>query len=183
MSWSYLSRAELDNLKNYQYHAGLYGFVDRVIMTPFWNRVVLLLPMNMAYDYFNHTNNHRLNYVILNYASSSYQCSISIPITATNPSVSTTYIRPNLVTLLALAFALSATAMIAVFDPTYEKPLPSWLCYFSAFATFMYQTLDAIDGKQARRTGSSSPLGQLFDHGNISAILHSLHYEIIIYSL
>jgi len=25
--------------------------------------------------------------------------------------------------------------------------------------------LDAIDGKQARRTKSSSPLGQLFDHG------------------
>jgi phosphatidylglycerophosphate synthase len=25
--------------------------------------------------------------------------------------------------------------------------------------------LDAIDGKQARRTGSSSPLGELFDHG------------------
>lgn len=29
----------------------------------------------------------------------------------------------------------------------------------------MYQTLDACDGKQARRTGSSSPLGELFDHG------------------
>lgn len=27
------------------------------------------------------------------------------------------------------------------------------------------QTLDAIDGKQARRTNTSSPLGQLFDHG------------------
>jgi phosphatidylglycerophosphate synthase len=34
-----------------------------------------------------------------------------------------------------------------------------------ALATFVYQTLDAIDGKQARRTGSSSPLGELFDHG------------------
>jgi ethanolaminephosphotransferase len=30
---------------------------------------------------------------------------------------------------------------------------------------FFYQTLDAVDGKQARRTQSSSPLGQLFDHG------------------
>ena len=34
-----------------------------------------------------------------------------------------------------------------------------------ALATFIYQTFDACDGKQARRTGSSSPLGQLFDHG------------------
>lgn len=27
------------------------------------------------------------------------------------------------------------------------------------------KTLDNLDGKQARRTGSSSPLGLLFDHG------------------
>ena len=30
---------------------------------------------------------------------------------------------------------------------------------------WVYQTMDAVDGKQARRTKSSSPLGQLFDHG------------------
>jgi ethanolaminephosphotransferase len=30
---------------------------------------------------------------------------------------------------------------------------------------FTYQTLDAIDGKHARRTGAGSPLGELFDHG------------------
>jgi len=30
---------------------------------------------------------------------------------------------------------------------------------------FTYQSLDAIDGKQARRTNSSTPLGELFDHG------------------
>ncbi len=30
---------------------------------------------------------------------------------------------------------------------------------------FAYQSLDAIDGKQARRTGSATPLGELFDHG------------------
>lgn len=29
----------------------------------------------------------------------------------------------------------------------------------------MHQTLDAIDGKQARRIKASSPLGQLLDHG------------------
>jgi hypothetical protein len=28
----------------------------------------------------------------------------------------------------------------------------------------MYTSFDAVDGKQARRTGSSSPLGELFDH-------------------
>ena len=34
-----------------------------------------------------------------------------------------------------------------------------------ALGLFVYQSLDAIDGKQARRTKTSSPLGELFDHG------------------
>lgn len=29
----------------------------------------------------------------------------------------------------------------------------------------MYQSLDSIDGKQARRTGMAGPLGEMFDHG------------------
>lgn len=41
---------------------------------------------------------------------------------------------------------------------------------FSSFGIglFVYQSLDAIDGKQARRTGTSGPLGELFDHGKQS---------------
>lgn len=34
-----------------------------------------------------------------------------------------------------------------------------------ALGLFIYQSLDAIDGKQARRTGTNNPLGELFDHG------------------
>jgi ethanolaminephosphotransferase len=30
---------------------------------------------------------------------------------------------------------------------------------------FIYRLLDEMDGKQARKTGNSSPLGMLFDHG------------------
>lgn len=42
---------------------------------------------------------------------------------------------------------------------------PSWAYLQAALGLFIYQTLDATDGKQARRTGSSTPLGELFDHG------------------
>ncbi len=42
---------------------------------------------------------------------------------------------------------------------------PSWLYLSFSFGLFMYQTMDNIDGKQARRTGTSSGLGELFDHG------------------
>lgn len=44
------------------------------------------------------------------------------------------------------------------------KP-PAWALLLFALGLFIYQTLDACDGKQARRTSSSSPLGELFDHG------------------
>ncbi|KAF7238972.1 Choline/ethanolaminephosphotransferase 1, partial [Varanus komodoensis] len=42
---------------------------------------------------------------------------------------------------------------------------PPWAYIACACGLFIYQSLDAIDGKQARRTNSSSPLGELFDHG------------------
>jgi len=42
---------------------------------------------------------------------------------------------------------------------------PRWAFFLCAVGLFVYQSLDAIDGKQARRTGTSTPLGELFDHG------------------
>lgn len=42
---------------------------------------------------------------------------------------------------------------------------PRWAFFLCGVGLFAYQSLDAIDGKQARRTGTSSPLGELFDHG------------------
>jgi phosphatidylglycerophosphate synthase len=45
------------------------------------------------------------------------------------------------------------------------NPIPKWFFLFQAIAYFMYRMLDEMDGKQARRTGNSSPLGLLFDHG------------------
>lgn len=46
-----------------------------------------------------------------------------------------------------------------------EQCAPRWLYFTFAVGLFVYQSLDAIDGKQARRTGTSGPLGELFDHG------------------
>jgi len=42
---------------------------------------------------------------------------------------------------------------------------PSWLFFSCALSLFIYQSLDAIDGKQARRTKTNNQLGELFDHG------------------
>lgn len=52
-----------------------------------------------------------------------------------------------------------------------EPSAPNWFFLVVALNLWIYQTLDNIDGKQARRTGSSSPLGELFDHGCDSLFL------------
>ena len=45
-----------------------------------------------------------------------------------------------------------------------ECRLPDWSMIFSCFLYFTWLILDNIDGKQARRTHTSSPLGLMFDH-------------------
>jgi len=45
------------------------------------------------------------------------------------------------------------------------EPIPAHVIWTYGACVFIYATMDALDGKQARRTGSSSPLGLMFDHG------------------
>jgi ethanolaminephosphotransferase len=48
-----------------------------------------------------------------------------------------------------------------------------------AIGLFLYQTFDAVDGTQARRTHQSGPLGELFDHG-VDAVNTTL--EVLLFS-
>ena len=75
------------------------------------------------------------------------------------------WMAPNLVTLLGLVSLAGAYMVMLYHDTTLTQNLPEYVYLLFALGLFAFQTLDAIDGKQARRTGSSSPLGQLFDHG------------------
>lgn len=52
-----------------------------------------------------------------------------------------------------------------VYGRAYEGPWASWVALVVGISHIAYITLDNMDGKQARRTGTSSPLGQMFDHG------------------
>ncbi|KAI0003868.1 Choline/ethanolaminephosphotransferase [Russula compacta] len=81
------------------------------------------------------------------------------------------WIAPNVITLSGLAIVLLNFATLLLYDPTYlaEKGggtgPPNWVYFTWAIGLFLYQTFDAIDGKQARRTGMTGPLGEMFDHG------------------
>ncbi|KAH8679827.1 sn-1,2-diacylglycerol cholinephosphotransferase-like protein [Tricladium varicosporioides] len=75
------------------------------------------------------------------------------------------WLAPNMVTLLGFFFILSNVICLEIWMPDLVGPGPSWLYYSFAFGLWMYSTMDNVDGKQARRTGTSSGLGELFDHG------------------
>ena len=70
-----------------------------------------------------------------------------------------------------MGFAFSAIPAIILFScfgtNLYNdgEEIPRWFYFLQAVSYFMYRMLDEMDGKQARRTGNSSPLGLLFDHG------------------
>lgn len=84
------------------------------------------------------------------------------------------WVAPNLMTFCGFMLLVLQTVVLIWYDPYWlasasefpEYPaIPSWVWWLCCFTQFFSHTLDGIDGKQARRTGSSSPMGELFDHG------------------
>ncbi|XP_047526503.1 cholinephosphotransferase 1 isoform X1 [Vanessa atalanta] len=86
------------------------------------------------------------------------------------------WLAPNLITILGLIVNIVTTLILIWYSPDARQEPPRWACALCALGVFIYQSLDAIDGKQARRTGSQSPLGELFDHGcdSISTVFIAL---------
>jgi ethanolaminephosphotransferase len=78
------------------------------------------------------------------------------------------WLAPNTITLVGLVFMALAYLLMWYYSPQFDSSvddIPRWIFFYNAIAMLVYQTLDNMDGRQARRTGSSSPMGLLFDHG------------------
>ncbi|XP_012260391.1 cholinephosphotransferase 1 isoform X4 [Athalia rosae] len=86
------------------------------------------------------------------------------------------WLAPNLITIIGLVINILTTLILVWHSPDARIEAPRWACLLCALGLFIYQSLDAIDGKQARRTGTQSPLGELFDHGcdSISTVFVAL---------
>ena len=54
---------------------------------------------------------------------------------------------PNLVTFAGLLFSLSSCIMYLPFDGSGTMEFPAYTYLIGVFGMFMYQTLDAVDGK------------------------------------
>ncbi|KAI9085721.1 hypothetical protein K1719_032327 [Acacia pycnantha] len=75
------------------------------------------------------------------------------------------WMPPNMITLIGFMFLILSALLGYIYSPHLDSPPPKWVHLAHGLLLFLYQTFDAVDGKQARRTNSSSPLGELFDHG------------------
>ncbi|XP_058081745.1 choline/ethanolaminephosphotransferase 1-like isoform X2 [Magnolia sinica] len=75
------------------------------------------------------------------------------------------WMPPNMITLTGFIFLLISALLGYIYSPRLDTAPPRWVHVAHGLLLFLYQTFDAVDGKQARRTNSSSPLGELFDHG------------------
>lgn len=77
-------------------------------------------------------------------------------------------VAPNVLTLCGLICVLNAFYVCTIGMDTF----PALSCLVIFLSIFTYQTLDAIDGKQARRIKNCSPIGELFDHAvdNVSTV-------------
>lgn len=83
----------------------------------------------------------------------------------------------NLLTLTGWMLSLLMFLLLSYYDPNFisisaiGQSVPRWVWLAGAFTIFCAHQLDGIDGKQARRTNSGSPLGELLDHGCDSLIV------------
>jgi phosphatidylglycerophosphate synthase len=74
-------------------------------------------------------------------------------------------VAPNMITTIGALHCFFAYCVLWYHAPHLDQDVPNWVIFICGYCTVAYYTFDCMDGKQARRTGTSSPLGQLFDHG------------------
>ncbi|CAG8971284.1 hypothetical protein HYALB_00001451 [Hymenoscyphus albidus] len=86
---------------------------------------------------------------------------------------------PNLITLSGFSFIIANVLTLLWYTPTLDQDCPPWVYFSWSIGLFLYQTFDAVDGSQARRTHQSGPLGELFDHG-VDALNTSL--EVLVFA-
>lgn len=77
------------------------------------------------------------------------------------------WLAPNLLTFVGFLLTVIHYLILSYYDPYFDNPhdVPRCVWLFIALMVFAAHTFDGTDGKQARRTKSSTALGEIFDHG------------------
>ena len=68
------------------------------------------------------------------------------------------YLTPNMITMIGFLIQVSSSFIMLGFMIK-NKPIPEYMLVYSGLVLIIYNIMDFLDGKQARRLGMSSPLG------------------------
>ncbi|KAK0565245.1 hypothetical protein OC861_003857 [Tilletia horrida] len=190
MVFNYIPAERRHTLHEYKYSGVDQSLVSRYILGPYWNWLVTLFPKTVAPNTITLSGLALvgLNFITLLAHDGALQCGVDAHL---DPA---SQISNQLHSLVSAGKALPVSPILPRFglperiQPTSSIPgwsllslffssssadasvngstcLPHWVYYTWALGLFLYQSLDSIDGKQARRTGMAGPLGELFDHG------------------
>ncbi|KAE8209910.1 hypothetical protein CF327_g6157 [Tilletia walkeri] len=191
--FNYIPAERRRNLHLYKYSGVDQSLVSRYILNPYWNWLVTLFPKTVAPNTITLSGLLLvgINFITLLLHDGALQCGVdskldptsslfnntdlkqlisagqALPVTPFLPRhglperIQSTSIVPgwNLLSLFSSATSGDSAPLNG------STCLPHWVYYTWALCLFLYQSLDSIDGKQARRTGMAGPLGELFDHG------------------
>ncbi|GJM90034.1 hypothetical protein PR202_ga06273 [Eleusine coracana subsp. coracana] len=146
---SYIGHHGVATLRRYKYSGVDHSLVAKYILQPFWSRFVHLFPLWFP------PNMVRILHMIV------ITCYTALVEGVTDNASFFCF----QITLTGFMFLLTSAFLGFVYSPHLDTAPPRWVHLAHGLLLFIYQTFDAVDGKQARRTNSSSPLGELFDHG------------------
>ncbi|GAA6005227.1 hypothetical protein JCM11491_002627 [Sporobolomyces phaffii] len=164
----YIPQHKVQSLLKYKYSSTDLSLTSKYVLNPFWNKLVLCFPKNMAPNAITLLGLSLIfiNFLTLLYYNPTLSCGakpLHVSLGGTwDPLFPPHATIPSKLTNI-LGWVRERIGVIAMGHE--EVCPPNWVYWSFAIGLFAYQSLDAIDGKQARRTGTSGPLGELFDHG------------------
>jgi len=174
-SYEYISEKHLKGLDSYKYSCVDTSPLSKHVMQPLWNTLVNALPRWLAPNVLTFTG---FMFLILEFALFTvYDYSFfgwcedrdlcTTPDGLANLSSSQSHFYDNLsaYTIRKSETSELAAQKVVVVPASVCSCVPRILWLILAICQLLSHHLDGMDGKQARRTGSSSPLGELFDHG------------------
>ena len=85
-------------------------------------------------------------------------------------------VSPNAITLVGIFVNISTSSLLIFHYLNTSEIAPTSVYMINGLGLFVYQTIDALDGKQARRTFTESPLDELMDHAcdSVSTVFLSI---------
>lgn len=159
----YIPTARVKNLHTYKYSGADDSLVSKYILGPYWNWLVGLFPTSIAPNTITVSGLALvgLNFLTLLAWDPTLNCGAA-KLTPGYDARGPNDILPPTPLLDRFGFPSS---VIVKQEGSGMACLPAWIFLTWSLGLFAYQSLDSIDGKQARRTGMAGPLGELFDHG------------------